>query len=712
MPTNIDGTTPFTTQYSREGTLYPANGNTAVSWLDVEIEGDTTPYKISLDALSNRFTITQTILGVIKPKEKGTHDPSGAVQYALMDYVKSGSTHYLYISDTPTSPPTPIPLTDTTRWTPIVSDGVTPDTSSFLTQTTADARYPLKTATDPYPGYLTPAEAAALYSPIGDAPSGGLQYNLNLTTTFPAASGQIRFNNAAIASVTEISLHKSDRNSASMTTVLDALAVGNRIKVSLETDEEIYAWFTVSGAIVDSTNNRTIPVTFVSSSGTFTAGEVAVSPLQIQGMPSGGGGASGIQYTYSDQDPPTTAGQIRTLQTGLDVATEIAINSTDAQGNSSSDVFSRLKTGAIISIAKDGSNWIRATVTTDYASGSVGVGSVVTEGAIANGDTVFLSIVSDAPIPGPAGSGSTVRLREVDGTPNDLITDIIVPNGSLSIASGIATLQFATAAGLTANQTFFIRPDGNDTNNGLTDTPSGAFLTIQRYYDIVATLQLNRFTVTGQLADGTYNTTVSNIMHSGIGVGEVVISGNATTPSNVHIIGTADLTASGALFLCRGTKSAIMRVQNLKYSSPVATGVFIGILSSSGAYLEFSNVDCGLISNANGKHLRVEDNATLRAVGNYVITGGASNHYDSVDGLLRVQSRTVAISNSPVFGTFADCNLGKMIVNGNTYSGTPATGIRFNVRNGGQMFVNGAGLNYLPGSSNGVVDSNSYGHYA
>jgi len=434
MPTNIGGTTPFTTQYSREGTLYPANGNTAVSWLDVEIEGDTTPYKISLDALSNRFTITQTILGVITPKEKGTYDPSGETQYALMDYVTSDSTHYLYISDTPTSPPTPIPLTDTTRWTPIVADGKIPDTSSFLTQTTADARYSLKTATNPYPQYLTQAKGDTLYSPIGSAPSGGLQYSLNLTTTFPAASGQIRFNNSAIASVTELSLHKNDRNFASMISVLDALAIGNRIKVSLETDEEIYAWFTVSGAIVNSTNNRTIPVTFVSSSGTFTAGEVLVSPLQIQGV------SSGIKYIYNDQDPPTTIGQIRTPQTGLDVATAIAIDATDAQGSLITADFSpRLKTGAIISIAKDGGNWIRATVASNYASGSVGVGSVVSKGAISNGDAVFLSIVSDA----PSSSSGGIAWAEYTAATQNLAANVG------AIANRATAIEFVLPSGTT-----------------------------------------------------------------------------------------------------------------------------------------------------------------------------------------------------------------------------------------------------------------------
>jgi hypothetical protein len=152
-----------------------------------------------------------------------------------------------------------------------------------------------------------------------------------------------------------------------------------------------------------------------------------------------GGGASGIQYTYSDQDPPTTSGQIRTLQADLSAATAIAIHPTDAQGNSSSDVFQRLKAGAIISIAKDGSNWIRATVTTDYFNESVEVGSVVSEGAIAVNNTVFLSIVSDAPTTSTA-SGGLVWVKSTTAT------NLLVGRGYLLDSTSLEHTLPTTAA--------------------------------------------------------------------------------------------------------------------------------------------------------------------------------------------------------------------------------------------------------------------------
>lgn len=275
------------------------------------------------------------------------------------------------------------------------ADTVWAERLDLLTQSEADARYPLKTDADPYPVYLTQSEAAALFSPIGGDAQGGLRYNLSLTTTFPAASGQVRLNNAATASATQISISESDRNGAAQSEVLDVLGIGTRIQIVQEDNEEIYAWFRVSGAVVYNGGDRTIPIAVVSVSGTFTAGEISISFFQILGT-SSSGGASGIQFSYNDADPPTSTGQIRTPQASLSVATSVAINAADSNGDSTVDITARLKTGAIFTIAKDAATHVRFEATADYVSGSVAVVVRAEQGAIATGDTVFLAIASDA----------------------------------------------------------------------------------------------------------------------------------------------------------------------------------------------------------------------------------------------------------------------------------------------------------------------------
>src|SRR5688500_2241633 len=87
---------------------------------------------------------------------------------------------------------------------------------------------------------------------------------------------------------------------------------------------------------------------------------------------------------------------------------------------------------------------------------------------------------------------------------------------------------------LTASRTYYVRTAGNDSNDGLSDTSSGAFLTIQRAVDEVAnTLDINAQEVVIQVADGAYNAPVA--LRPFLGTGPVTIRGNVTTPANVTI---------------------------------------------------------------------------------------------------------------------------------------------------------------------------------
>jgi hypothetical protein len=316
-------------------------------------------------------------------------------------------------------------------------------------------------AADPHPGYLTQTEGDVRYAPLGESPGSGARYLFDVSTVITGVgTGEIRFNNTTASLVTSITISELDRNSGAMATFLDLISAGSKLQISFDASEETYAWFNVT-AIVDNGSFRTFTVTHIASAGTRANGEVTLgifgSPgstltvREVDGTPSiaasviefpngsltdqGGGiarlafpsgGASGLQYTYNNAEPPTASGQIRTLQASLNVATAVAIDAADSNGDSATDITARLKTGAIFTIVKEAANYVRFEATADYDSGSVAVVVRAEQGAIATGDTVYLTINSDAPI-AVSGSGLT-RLEATDSTVALTANSVVISN--------------------------------------------------------------------------------------------------------------------------------------------------------------------------------------------------------------------------------------------------------------------------------------------
>ena len=141
-----------------------------------------------------------------------------------------------------------------------------------------------------------------------------------------------------------------------------------------------------------------------------------------------GGGASGIQYYYN-----TTPGSGVVTAADLTTATSLSINVADALGKSHSTLLGRLKVGAIIVIAKNSTNFVEYSVTSDYTSGSVGVAVNAFAGSFVSGtDTVYLSIVSDAPSTGGGGSTafSAGTIEAVGGSGQIQVNQLTPPSNS------------------------------------------------------------------------------------------------------------------------------------------------------------------------------------------------------------------------------------------------------------------------------------------
>jgi hypothetical protein len=111
---------------------------------------------------------------------------------------------------------------------------------------------------------------------IGDTPA--VQWNFgNGTADTDPGNGIFMFNNAALGSVTFAYLDNLDRNSASQTAFLDSwddsTNVGNKGTLFFQQiGTTTYAIFQITGAVVDGTGYRKVPISHLTSNGSFTNG--------------------------------------------------------------------------------------------------------------------------------------------------------------------------------------------------------------------------------------------------------------------------------------------------------------------------------------------------------------------------------------------------------------------------------------------------------
>lgn len=281
-----------------------------------------------------------------------------------------------------------------------------------------------------------------------------------------------------------------------------------------------------------------------------------------------------------------------------------------------------------------------------------------------------------------AGSATLAGLTDVDVNPLPNVGDLLVWNGSLWVpgaASGGGGREV-----LTADRTYYVRTDGNDSNDGLTDSSGGAFLTIQKGINVVATLDLSIYRATIKVGNGTY--AESLVAKQALG-GSVVIEGNNATPANC-IISTSDTTCFFS------DVPTLYTIEGFQLSSS-STSVKYGI-RSTGGNVQFRNIIfTNMTSGSSGIHIIADDNRSkIAAIGNYSITGGGIDHVGTnFGGVISIRSRTITLTGTPAFSRcFARAaGCGVTDISLNTFSGS-ATGLRYQVVLNGVMNTNTATL--------------------
>lgn len=241
---------------------------------------------------------------------------------------------------------------------------------------------------------------------------------------------------------------------------------------------------------------------------------------------------------------------------------------------------------------------------------------------------------------------------------------------------------------LTANRTYYVRSDGNNSNDGLSNTSGGAFLTIQKAIDTAAALDLSVYNVSISVGAGTF---APFVLKSYIGAGSCSITGAGVT---TIISATSDNAIAG-------TNAGAWSIGGMKVQTTTSgSGVFVlgATFLTINATFEFGA--CATI------HLRVSGGATCRIFA-YTISGGSQYHYLAESGgRITCVSVTVTLTGTPAFSAaFASASkLSSVDVEAVTWSGS-ATGTRYIVNTNSIInTVTGSGTT-LPGNAAGSAAS-------
>lgn len=289
-------------------------------------------------------------------------------------------------------------------------------------------------------------------------------------------------------------------------------------------------------------------------------------------------------------------------------------------------------------------------------------------------------------------TGNADRTLDISAA-NVTISSLIAPylnsttNSQFQISIGVREV-------LTANRDYYVRTDGSDSNDGLTNSPSGAFLTIQKALDVAGSLDFSIYNVTINVGAGTFSGTGSSILKAFAGSGTLNIIGAGA--GSTTISRTSGTCFYGDHTFCK------YRISDMKLQTTTSGDcIFLfgpGLLNHSG--IEFGT--------SAGTHLRAEQGASLVAIGNYSISGGATYHMTAgLHSRINSSGRTVTTSSTPAFSiAYAGSNrLSYVLANGMTFTGTGATGSRYVAISGGFIDTNGGGASYFPGSTAGSTST-------
>ena len=245
---------------------------------------------------------------------------------------------------------------------------------------------------------------------------------------------------------------------------------------------------------------------------------------------------------------------------------------------------------------------------------------------------------------------------------------------------------------LYSNRTYYVRVDGSDDNDGLSDTPSGAFASIQTAVNSALVVDASNYVVTIQVGDGTYNECVVLGWHPGYH--PIVVQGNPSTVGAVIVNGTGTHT-----FRCEG----YWNIQHLELRNNTA-GQYSVFGQYSGCDL---NLGPGMqYGPSQSAHVGSYYGARVTMGSNFTISGNAAyGMLAAFGGWIYVSSVTCTFIGNRTFSTvfIAAQNSSNIRATSFTWAGTNPTGTRYRATENSVIHALNASPTYFPGTVAGVL---------
>lgn len=295
-------------------------------------------------------------------------------------------------------------------------------------------------------------------------------------------------------------------------------------------------------------------------------------------------------------------------------------------------------------------------------------------GQVSNLSAQVAALLAQIPALGGGGDGNKLIKANSGGTGFELSSFALTLLAGTTLSGGVIR------EALTANRTYYVRSDGNDSNNGLTNVSGGAFATLQRAFDVIAALDIGTHDVTIQVGAGTY--AGATLSGPWLGRGTVTVVGDTTTPSNcqfdtISIVDGGRLVVGGLKLVSSGWGFYLNNRASLVINGTMEFGA-----CTAGHYIAdgYSTISIDTI--------------------NVFVTGSAGYHMFVLGGSkVRQALGSVTLTSTYAFTAFVNVGSGSR---GEffsiTFSGPEPTGLEYIATAYGVIDAYGAGAGYLPGS--------------